>query len=100
MTIPSIRTLHGIVRISVVLLLVIAVVAGPARANLPREATNAGAFGHLSAEAVLSPDENDREAAGTSLICASVQLVLFGVDTFLDLRRQEVSGDSKVAAAD
>jgi hypothetical protein len=97
MTIPSIRTVHGIVRISVVVLILIAVIAGQARSSTPEPATNGSALSRPSLEAPLAPAEKDRQTAGTSLTTASVHLVLFGVDTFLEMHQQNVSDDSNVA---
>jgi hypothetical protein len=100
MTIPSIRTLHGIARISVVLLLVIAVVTGQTRSNFPEKSTDRSALSRSSPEQPLLPVEKDRRATGSSLTNASVQLVRFGVDTFLELHQQDVPDDRKVAVPD
>jgi len=97
MTIPSIRTVHGIVRISVVILLLIAVVAGQARSSTPEPATNGSALSQPSPEPPMSPADKDRRTADTSLMTVSVQLVLFGVDTFLEMHEQNVTDDRNAA---
>jgi hypothetical protein len=98
MTIPSIRTVHGIVRISVVVLLLIAVIAGQARSSPPEPATHGSALSYPSPEPPLSPVEKDRQTAGTSLANASVQLVLFGVATFLEMHGQHALDDRDASA--
>lgn len=100
MTIPSIRTVHGIVRISVVVLILIAVIAGQARSSTPEPATNGGASSHPSAKPPLSLADKDGQTAGTSIAAASVQLVLFGVDTFLEMHQQNASDDRNAARSD
>lgn len=100
MTIPSIRTVHGIVRISVVVLILIAVIAGQARSSTPEPATNGSASSRLSAEPPLSLADKDGQTAGTSIATASVQLVLFGVDTFLEMHQQNASDDRNAALSD
>lgn len=97
MTIPSIRTVHGIVRISVVILLLIAVVAGQARSSTPVPATNGSALSHPSPEPPLSSAGTYRQTTGTSLMAASVQLVRFGVDTFFEMQQQKVTDDHSAA---
>ncbi len=99
MTIPSIRTLHGIVRISVVVLLLIALVAGQARGSTPEAAINGSAVSRLSPEPALSLAENERPIDAASLLTTSMQLVLFGVDTFLEMHEQDVSDDCNASAA-
>jgi hypothetical protein len=94
MTIPSIRTVHGIVRISVVVLILIAVIAGQARSSTPEPATNGSA---LSQPLPEPPADKDRRTADTSLMTVSVQLVLFGVDTFLEMHKQNVTDDRNAA---
>jgi hypothetical protein len=100
MTIPSIRTVHGIVRISVVILLLIAVVAGQARSSTPAPATNGSALSHPSPEPPLSSAGKHRQTGGTSLMAASVQLVQFGVATFFEMQQQNVSDDRNATLAD
>ena len=99
MTIPSIRTVHGIVRISVVVLILIAVIAGQARSSTPAPATTVSASSRLSAEPPLSLAHKDEQTAGTSIATASVQLVLFGLDTFLEMHQQNASDDRNAANA-
>jgi hypothetical protein len=88
---------HGIVRISVVALILIAVIAGQARSSTPEPATNGGTSSPPSPEMQLSPAENDRRTANTSLLTASVQIVLFVVDTFLDMHGQDATDDRNAA---
>jgi hypothetical protein len=94
MTIPSIRTVHGIVRISVVVLILIAVIAGQPRSSTPEPASNGSTLSQPSPE---PPADEDWRTADTSLMTVSVQLVLFGVDTFLEMHQQHVTDDRNAA---
>ncbi len=93
MTIPSLQTLHGITRVSVLLLFVIAVFTAQARNSLPEQAANCGAPSNPQAEPAPSTAANHRDGSGTTLVTASARLVLFGVDTFLELHEQNVADD-------
>jgi len=45
----------------------------------------------------MPPADKDRRTADTSLMTVSVQLVLFGVDTFLEMHEQNVTDDRNAA---
>jgi hypothetical protein len=89
---------HGLVRISVVVLILVAVIAGQARSSTPEPATNGNASSRPSMEQPL-PADKKRQTAGASIATASVQLVLFGVDTFLEMHQQNASDDRNANAA-
>lgn len=99
MTFPTIRTLHGIARISVIALLLMAVVFGQARGNVPAQDTADSASSDPLPPSPLSPEDGERPAASTSLMDASVQLVLFGIDTFIESHRQDPADDQNAAVA-
>ncbi|HSD71077.1 MAG TPA: hypothetical protein VLB07_16075 [Woeseiaceae bacterium] len=74
-------------------LLLIAVVLGQARGNVPQQGTSESATSRPVPQSPLSPAENDRPTARSSLMDASVQLVLFGIDTFLESHGQGPADD-------
>jgi hypothetical protein len=100
MTIPSLKTLHGVARVSVLLLFVIAVFTSQARSSLPEHTENCSALSSRQAEPAPSTAAKQRESSGTTLVTASVHLVLFGVDTFLELHELDVAGDRKAQVPD
>jgi hypothetical protein len=77
-----------------------AVIAGQARSSTPELETEGSASSRPSAEPPLSLADKDRQTAGASIATASVQLVLFGVDTFLEMHQQNASDDRNAMLSD
>jgi hypothetical protein len=98
MTIPSLQTLHGVARVSVLVLFVIAMFTAQASSSLPEQAANCAVLSSAQTDPSTAPMQY--ENSGTTLVTASVRLVIFGVETFLKLHGQDVVDDRKTQAPD